>query len=34
MKFVASLGWTIIVALLIGSWIRVVWFGFTMWGPL
>lgn len=34
MKFITALASTIIVALLIGSWIRVVWFGFTMWGPL
>jgi hypothetical protein len=34
MKFITSLASAIIFALLVDTWARVVWFGFTMWGPL
>lgn len=34
MKFITSLASAIIFALLVGTWARVVWFGFTMWGSL
>lgn len=34
MNFITGLLSAIIFALLLGTWARVVWFGFTMWGPL
>lgn len=34
MKFIYSLAMTALFALMLGSWLRIVWFGFVMWGPL
>jgi hypothetical protein len=34
MNFVTALASSVIVALLVGTWLRIVWWGFIMWGPL
>lgn len=34
MRFISTLLATISIALAIGTLARIVWFGFTMWGPL
>jgi hypothetical protein len=34
MNFITSMASSVIFALLVGTWLRIVWLGFTMWGPL
>jgi hypothetical protein len=34
MNYISALASFVIFALLIGTWLRVVWWGFIMWGPL
>ena len=34
MSFIYSMAMSGLFALMVGSWLRLVWLGFTMWGPL
>jgi hypothetical protein len=34
MNFITTLLSAACIALAIGTWARIVWFGFTMWGPM